>query len=99
MAFIQKTTQTISFQNGLQSKTDDLQIQSPGLLVLENAKFDKLGALNKRPGYSILTNSVLGGNTITAATAIDSFNDELNLFDNKNIYSYLPNLDLSLIHI
>lgn len=93
MAFIQKTTSALSFQGGLQSKTDAVQLQPPGLLSLENAKFDKLGALNKRSGYDILPNQVIGGNQITQASAIDSFNDELNLFDNKSIYTYLPSLE------
>lgn len=92
MAFIQKQTVPLSFQGGLQSKTDSIQLQPPNLLGLENAKFDKLGALNKRPGYDILPNQVINGNLITKASAIDSFNDELNLFDNKSIYSYLPSL-------
>ncbi len=89
---IQKQNVPLSFQGGIQNKTDKLQLQSPSLLALENAKFDKLGALNKRSGYDILPNNVISGNLITSATAIDSFNDELNLFDNKNIYSYLPSL-------
>ncbi len=93
MAFITKQNVPLSFSGGLQSKTDSIQLQLPNLLGLQNAKFDKIGALNKRFGYDILPNQIINGNLITSAVAIDSFNDELNLFDNKNIYSYLPSLE------
>lgn len=89
MPFIQKETFPISFQSGVESKTDALQLQPPALLALKNARFDKIGALNKRPGYNVLNNSVMSDGLITSAVAIDAFKDELNLFDNKNIYTYI----------
>ena len=79
----------MSFQGGLQSKTDALQLQPPALLELQNTMFNKIGALNKRPGYDILNNTTTNGNIINSAYAIDSFNNELNLFDNQNIYTYI----------
>ena len=87
---VQKQIVPVSFQGGLQQKQDPNQVQSPNMLGLENAQFNKIGQLNKRPGYNILTNNVSDGTTIETAYAIDSFNEELNLFDNKNIYSYSP---------
>lgn len=89
MPFIQKQTVPLSFTSGLQSKTDALQLQPPALLSLKNARFDKIGALNKRPGYDILSTDVIADGQITSAVAIDSFNQELNLFDNQNIYTYI----------
>src|SRR6266702_1172184 len=89
MAFIQKTTTQLSFQGGIQSKTDALQLVPPSLLELKNGMFSKVGALNKRFGFDPLPTKVLGGGTITEASAIDAFNDELNLFDNNNIYTYI----------
>ena len=85
---VQKQTIPFSFQGGLNSKTDALQVQPPNLLELQNARFDKVGQLNKRPGYDILPSQVLSGNNIASAAAIDTFNSELNLFDNQNLYSY-----------
>ena len=73
MAFIQKTTVPLSFQGGLQSKTDALQLQPPSLLSLQNAMFNKIGQLNKRPGYNILSNSIINGGQINTAAAFDSF--------------------------
>lgn len=78
----------ISLQGGLAQKQDPLQVQSPSLLGLENAQFNKIGQLNKRPGYNILTSNVFNGSNINQAFAIDSFQEELNLFDNQSLYSY-----------
>jgi len=89
MAFIQPANVQLSMQGGLQSKTDSLQLQPPALLKLQNARFDKLGQLNKRFGYNTLSTEVIGGGSISNAFAIDNFNNELNLFDNKNIYTYI----------
>lgn len=79
----------MSFQGGLQSKTDQLQLLPPSLLELQNGMFSKVGQLNKRFGFNLLSNNVLGGGVITSAFAIDAFNDELNLFDNNNIYTFI----------
>lgn len=89
MSFLVPQSLVLNFVGGLSSKTDALQIQPPNYLEMQNARFDKLGQLNKRNGYDILTTNVIGGSTITEASAIDSFNDELNLFDNQNIYTYV----------
>lgn len=93
MPFIQPQTASLTFQGGINSKTDALQLQPPSLLSLQNARFDKVGALNKRPGYNILGNQVVNNQNITSSVAIDTFLDELNLFDNQNIYTYLKSID------
>lgn len=89
MAFVQPTRVPLSFQGGLQGKTDEIQQVPPSLLSLENAVFDKIGRLNKRFGYTILPKEIMGGGQLTSAFAIDNFNNELNLFDNSNIYTYI----------
>lgn len=89
MAFVNKQTVPISFTGGLSAKSDALQVQAPALLELENALFDKVGALNKRPGYNILSTSTLDGGTITSAAAIDAFNGELVLFNNQDVFSFM----------
>lgn len=86
-------TVPVSFQGGLSSKTDALQVQLPNVLSLQNAKFDKVGALNKRPGYDILGKNIMTDGQITSAVAIDSFNEEICLFDNVNIYTYFQSID------
>lgn len=89
MAFIQKQNIPLSFTGGLQSKTDALQLQPPALLELQNATFNKIGQLSKRFGYDILPTNIMGGGQITSAFALDVFNNELNLFDNQNIYTFI----------
>ncbi len=89
MAFVQKTNVPLNFQGGLQSKTDDLQVSPGSLLELQNANFNKIGRLNKRFGYDVLSTNVMSGGQITTASAIDVFNNELNLFDNQSIYTYI----------
>ncbi len=89
MPFTQPTLAPMSFQGGLQSKTDDLQVSPGSLLELQNANFNKIGKLNKRFGYDVLSTNVMNGGQITSATAIDIFNNELNLFDNQFIYTYI----------
>lgn len=90
---LQPTTVPISFQGDLASKTDALQVQLPNLLSLENAMFNKVGALNKRPGYDILGRSIMSGGQITSSVAIDSFNEEICLFDNQYIYTYIDSVN------
>lgn len=92
MSFINPTTVPMSFQGGLMNKVDALQLQAPALLGLENGLFDKIGQLNKRPGYDILSNKIMGGGQITSAVAIDNYLLELNLFDNLNIYTYIESI-------
>ena len=87
MAFIQPTLMPMSFQGGFQSKTDALQVLPPALLDLQNGMFSNVGALSKRFGFDALPNTIQSGGTINSAFAIDSFNSELKLFDNNNIYT------------
>ncbi len=89
MAFIQPANVVLSFNGGLQGKQDEVQQQPPSLLTLENAIFNKVGRLNKRFGYDVLSTNVMDGDSILNAFAIDNFNQELNLFDNQNIYTFI----------
>lgn len=89
MPYLQPQTVNLSFQGGLQSKTDALQLQPPALLELQNGLFDKTGQLNKRFGYNIINQIQVSGQPIQSAVAIDAFNNELNLFDNQFIYTYI----------
>src|ERR1700689_2104387 len=89
---LQKQSIPFSFQGGLMQKEDAFQVQSPNLLSLQNAQFNKIGQINKRPGYDILPNNVLSGQTIQSAVAIDIFNNELDLFDNQSLYAYAPSV-------
>lgn len=90
---LQPQSVPITFQGGLSSKTDALQVQLPNVLSLENALFDKIGALNKRPGYDIFNKNITTDGIITSAAAMDTFNNELCVFDNSNVYTYVESIN------
>lgn len=78
-----------SFQGGLQTKQDELQVQGPNLLEAENVRFNLLGQINKRPGFSPFSTIVQGGAEITQCLGLQVYNNELVLFDGQNIYTWL----------
>ena len=86
---LQKQNISVSFNGGLQQKTDAFQLQPNNMLLLENARFIKSGQVNKRTGFTSLTNQVVDGTNINSAVAINTFNDELLLFDGNSVFSYL----------
>ena len=86
---LQKQNVSLSFSGGLQQKTDAFQLQPNNMLLLENARFIKSGQVNKRPGFTDLPTQVADGTNISTAVSINTFNDELLLFDGSNIFSYL----------
>ncbi len=80
----------IVFAEGIDTKTDEKLVLPTKLLELENGVFTKRGRINKRNGYDILNRQILGSdNSISAATGISTFKDELNLFTGTKLYSYV----------
>lgn len=89
----------MSFGGGLDQKTDPKQITADDFLALNNMVFTVGGRLTKRNGFAggytktvitpnpALTYSVVPG-TITAATKVFSYNNELLLNDSWNLYSW-----------
>lgn len=87
---LQKIQIPISFNGGIDTKTDDKQVLATKLLELENGIFSKKGALSKRRGYDILRSTILEDSTsITAATGVSTFKDQLVLFTGKKLYNYI----------
>lgn len=84
----------ISFSGGIDTKTDDKQVDSTKLLELENAVFTSKGKLQKRFGNDLLSQTTTDNLTISAATGISTFKDELISFDGTNIYSFLESSQL-----
>lgn len=79
----------VSFAQGLDTKTDPLQVQLGSLLELENGQFTKTGSLTKRNGYDVLGNQTEGGGVISNGTALATYNDQLLMFDGYQMYSYV----------
>lgn len=87
---LQKLQIPISFNGGIDTKTDDKQVIATKLLELENGIFSKKGSLQKRHGYDILKSMVLEDlSTITYATGISTFKDQLLLFTGTKLYNYI----------
>lgn len=87
---LQKQTIPISFTSGINTKSDSKLVMPADLLELENAVFTKYGALNKRYGYEVLGTQIEGGSQIDQGEALGVFNEELNLYTGKKLYSYAP---------
>lgn len=82
----------ISFSQGLDEKTDSKNIPLGKMLVSENIVFTKQGVLQKRNGLDSLPKVVQGSlgvsQTIDEGQAIQSFEDQLLLFDGRKAFSY-----------
>jgi len=85
---LMRQTVNVSMTSGINTKKDEKLVTPAELLELENAVFTKAGALNKRFGYETLPKTITGGGEIEAGEAIGIYNDELNLYTGKKMYSY-----------
>lgn len=84
---LQKQPIALNFSQGLDTKTDDKQVQLGKFLELNNSVFDTAGRLTKRNGYDNLTN--LPNDEQTTLTTL---NDNL-LATGSNLYAYSADTD------
>ena len=91
MALI-KQPLNINFSQGLDGKTDPLQVQAGKFLSLQNAVFDKGGRLTKRNGYGALTSlpdttskyvTTFNGNLTALGNKLEAFSEGTNSWVNK----------------
>lgn len=79
---------SISFERGLDTKTDNKQVMPGSMLLLENAVFSTPKEFKKRNGYNSLGLNVdTGGQAIDSAVALAEFKNELNLLSGTRFYS------------
>lgn len=81
---------SLSFSQGLQTKSDRKQVMPTNLLQLENAVFKTPMALSKRNGYLSQGNQVYnttGPTTITNGNSMGSLNNDLVMTDGQFLYS------------
>ena len=90
---LNKTTLSVPFTQGLETKTDDLQENLEGLDVLENVIFDTPKQLRKRAGYTLLNTNNLQNQQITNGKHLAEFDDELGMFTTDDYYGYSKSLD------
>lgn len=100
MAGLQKQLLTIPVAHGVDTKTVD-QLVLPGrLVVCKNGRFEQIGVIVKRTGYSAIRNEFSQFNsspgTILAGNALGVYDDDRNsqllMFVSGTAYSYAPTL-------
>ena len=74
----------ISLAQGLDTKSDPKQVVAGKLLLLENAIFQTIGQLSKRNGF----NAIGGSTALSAGNALNTYGNELVMFDGSSVYSY-----------
>lgn len=81
---LSKQSVSISFNKGLDTKTDSKQLIPGKLLTLENVILKKVGKFVKRPGYGVIAAAA----PISNGNALATFKNELLAFDGSTISSY-----------
>jgi len=85
---LQKQSIQVPFLKGLNNISDDWSLQPGELLEANNCVFLKSGSIQKRNGFTPLSNSIIGGSSITSALTSTTFNNNLLLMDGYSLYSY-----------
>ena len=80
---LQKQNISISFGQGIDTKTDPNQVQAGKLLSAQNIVFGEGMSFNKRNGYQLLS-------TMSAGQQLTTFKNELIGFDGTTLESYSP---------
>lgn len=79
----------IPLAGGLDTKTDPRALEPPGLTRCENAIFDRVGGIQKRPGTTVMPLAIAGGGTVDPA-ALAARDDEKLAFGDGKLLSYSP---------
>jgi len=86
---LDKAVIPIPFSGGINRRPDDLQLNPPFLASVQNGVFDRPGRIQKRNGYTSVSNRIMGSaDTIDAGYALSTYRDELLAFDQNSAYSY-----------
>ena len=79
---------------GVDTKTDPKQVASSGLLELENGVIKQTGEIRKRYGVAKLSSDILqSDSTISSSSKLETYNNELLLFNQDNVFSYAESLN------
>ncbi len=87
-----KSTVSVPFSEGLETKSDRTQDQLNGLRVLKNVVFDTPKKLLKRRGYSLLDTKLIDNSEITGAKYLANFKEELGLLTDTEYYAYAQSI-------
>lgn len=84
-----KNLVSVPVTGGIDTKTTSKLVESGFFLSLQNTVRRKLGAIEKRFGFSSLGNLDTDGNVISSGQRLDNFFNDLVLINNESLYSYL----------
>ena len=88
----------IVFTEGINQKLDNKSTDLAVLLTLENRVFTKVGSLNKRFGYTEISELDCDNVAITDMNTLAKFGeDELVLFASNKFYSYSQAITMRII--
>ena len=90
---LEKAFFPVDLSGSVQTKTDQKMVLPSELTELENGVFTKGSTVQKRNGYTKLARSISGSTSISTGDALTSFQNELLLFSNSNLYSYTSGRD------
>jgi len=92
---VNKELINVTFTKGINQKLDDKVTLSADLLKCENRIFTKQGSLEKRNGYTTITNKDCDGNTLTDLKSISKFREtQLVMVADNKLYSYSDSNDI-----
>ena len=88
---LQKQNIPVSLSEGLNTKVDEKLVQAGQALTLENAEFDKIGAIVKPPGLTTYSTDVDDGNSLSDKSKLNllNHNDELLTLPKPGLSDYL----------
>lgn len=90
MGFPGTTLAKYDFMGGLNSQLAEFQLDSPYLQNANNITFNQIGQIDKRTGFTKLSNNIMGGGNISSGKEITVYNGELIQFDGEYLYSWQP---------
>jgi hypothetical protein len=87
---LQRQNIVVPLAQGVDTKTDEKQVEAGKLLELENGIFTRLRSIQKRHGNVALSQSIANtpGSQVEAGIGLAEFGDELLLADGERLYSY-----------
>ena len=85
---LEKQTIGIPLAQGMDSKSDIKQLPVGKLSLLTNGSFKTPGSIQKRYGKAALSQSIIGGGSISNGKNINNFQNELNVLGSSTLYSY-----------
>lgn len=90
---LQKQVIPIPFAQGVDTKSDPKQVVPGKMLTLFNGVFQSAKRILKRSGFAPKSKTTLAGGTIVNGIGSFSYQDELDMVDGSNFYSYSPETD------